>query len=349
MKDFIYDMWDRWCRYRYVDPVFSFAKVCLTTGAALAAGGVGWAFTLIIPEWNIPVTIEFGPQQPILLGTVLIIVGLFLGFWRIRTSSKKVGCFLIDHRGMEGMDLGDPQKFLPGSCKTGEVRVVRIGFSDNKKDVLKKIEALNERLNQDFSGDGNGKADLVYAGLAPVPFLFYAGVSLTSRKQCKIILDWDRHLGVWHEPSKPSQNLSFDIVRPEQPVVEDIAIAMPLSAPFGDTPVVATVGDMPIMWLKLQDGTSQDSIASSLDQQRLAREFYDVLAGLREEYPNLKKVHLFVAAQASFIFRMGQQYSTTVHPPIQVYGFNANRNIYDWNVRIEGDAEIQELNNLVID
>ena len=345
MREFIYDMWDKWCRYRYVDPVFSFAKVCLATGSTLAAGGIGWAFTLLVPKWNIPVNIEFGPQQPIFLGTVLISIGLILGLWRINTSSKKVGCFLIDHRGMEGMNLGDPQKSLPGSCKTGEVRVVRIGFSENKKEVLKKIEALNERLNQDFSEDVNKKADLVYAGLAPVPFLFYAGRCLTSRKQCKIILDWDRLLGSWHEPSKPSQDLSFVIEFPEELVEENLAIAMPLSVPFGKAPIVSTVGGMPTIWVELQDGASQDSIASNLDQQRLAREFYNLLAGLRERYPKLKNVHLFIAAQASFIFRIGQQYSTTVHPPIQIYSFNATSNKYDWALKIEGDVTVQELSN----
>lgn len=340
MKEFIYDMWDKWCRYRYVDPVFSFAKVCLTTGATLVAGGFGWALTLMIPEWNIPITIEFGPQQPIFLGSILIFAGLFLGFWRIKASSKRVGCFLIDHRGMGGMDLADPQKALPGSCKTGEVRIIKITFSDNKKEVLKKIGALNERLNQDFSDTGNSKADLVYAGLAPVPFLFYAGVCITSRKQCKIVLDWDRHSGMWHEPSKPSQNLSFVIARPDSPVVEDLAIAMPLSASFGDAPIVRTVGEMPILWLRLQNGASQDSLSSSFDQHRLAKEFYDVLAGLRGEFPSLKNVHLFVAAQASFILRIGQQYSTSVHPPIQIYGFNASSNEYDWKLKIDGESEI---------
>lgn len=343
VKEFIYDMWDKWCRYRYVDPIFSFAKVCLTSGATLAAGGLGWALTLIIPEWNIPVTIEFGPQQPILLGTILILAGLSIGFWRISSNSKKVGCFLVDHRGMKGMDLGDPQKDLPGSCKAGEVRIIKIGYSENKKEILNKIEALNERLSQDFSDAGNSKANLVYAGLAPVPFLFYAGVCLTSRKHCKIVFDWDRHSGTWHEPSKPSQNLSFVIERPEQSVGEILALAMPLSAPFGAEPIMSTLGEMPIMWLRLQGGASQDSIASSLDQQRLAKEFYDVLAGLRAEHPNLKTVHLFIAAQASFVFRLGQQYSTSVHPPVHLYGFNASKNCYDWKLKIDGDAEVQDL------
>ena len=343
MKDFIYDMWDKWCRYRYVDPIFSFAKACLATGAGLAAGGFGWAFTFLIPEFHIPITVEFGPKQPIFIGTILIGFGLGLGFWRIHTGSSKVGCFLIDHRGMEGMELGDPQKDLPGSCKKGQVRVIRIDFSADKNEVLRRLDTLNERLRQDFVDGSNGKAELVYAGLAPVPFLFYAGKVISSRKKCKMILDWDRHAGNWHETDRQRQNLSFIIEHPEEQVSEALAMAMPISATFGAAPVKKAIDGTPILWLKLPGGASQDSLSCIHDQQRLAKEFYDILAGLRASYPGLKMVHLFIAAQASFVFRLGQQYSSTVHPALAVYSFKGTENRYDWKLNIDGEVKLEKL------
>jgi len=343
VKDFIYDMWDKWCRYRYVDPVFSFAKICLATGAGLAAGGFGWAVTLLVPELNIPVTLEFGPKQPIFLGTILIFVGLGLGFWRIRAGNNKVGCFLIDHRGMEGMELGDPQKGLPGSCKTGQVRVIKIDYAENKNEVLRKISSINDRVEQDLSDGANGKAELVYAGLAPVPFLFYAGKVISSRKKCKIIMDWDRNEGTWHEPDRPRRSLSFLAEGPKGRVTEELVIAMPLSVSFSETPVIKSVGEVPILWLKLPTGASQDSLSSKHDQQALAEEFYNTLSGLREANPDLKRVHLFIAAQASFVFRLGQQYSTGVHPPLFVYSFNGTENRYDWRLQIGREASIENL------
>jgi len=344
VKDIIYDLWDKWCRYRYVDPIFSFAKTCLVTGAGLAAGGVGWAITILIPKLNIPITVEFGPQQPIVIGVVLIAIGLGLGFWRIRTGSSKIGCFLIDHRGMPGMELGDPQSDLPGSCKTGQVRLIRVDYSADKSEVLRRIDTLNERLRQDLADGANGKAELVYAGLAPIPFLFYAGKVISSRKKCKMILDWNRHVGRWHEPDRPRQGLSFVVENPTGPVSEDLAIAMPLSAEFGDGPIKNAANNAPILWMKLPGGASQDSLSSKHDQQALAKEFYDKLAGLRKTYPELKGVHLFIAAQASFVFCLGQQYSSTVHPPISVYSFQGTKNRYDWRLKIECLTKVEILN-----
>jgi hypothetical protein len=339
----IYDFWDMWCRYRYVDPIFSFARLCLFTGASLATGGIGWAFTTFIPKLNIPVTVEFGPQQPIFLGAVLIFFGLGLGIWRIQAGSSKVSCFLIDHRGMPGMELGDPQKNLPGRYKTGQIRQIRIDYSVDKCEVLRRIDTLNERLRQDLTGSANSKAELIYAGLAPIPFLFYAGNVISSRKKCEIILEWDRHSGCWHEPDQPRQNLSFVVEKPAGQVTEDLAIAMPLSVEFGEEPIKNAVDEAPIMWLKLPGGASQDSLSSKYDQQELAKEFYDILAGLRKSYLGLKRVHLFIAAQASFVFYLGQQYSLTVHPPLSVYSFKGIENNYDWKLIVDGEVKIENL------
>ncbi len=343
LTNIVYDFWDKWCRYRYVDPVFSFAKLCLVTGASLATGGIGWAITMLVPKLNLPVTVEFGPQQPIFLGAVLIAFGLSLGVWRIRAGSSKIGCFLIDHRGMPGMELGDPRKNLPGRYKTGEVRHVRIDYSKDKDDVLRKIDALNERLKQDLADSVNSNAELVYAGLAPIPFLFYAGNVISSRKKCEMILEWDRHAGYWHEPDRPRQNLSFVSEEPAGHVAEDLVIAMPLSVDFGEEPITSAVNEVPVMWLRLPSGASQDSLSSKHDQQILAKEFYDILAGLRKSYPALQRVHLFIAAQASFVFYLGQQYSPTVHPPISIYNFKATENKYDWRLTNGDEVKIENL------
>jgi hypothetical protein len=339
----VYDFWDKWCCYRYVDPIFSFAKLCLLTGASLTTGGIGWALTALIPKLNLPVTVEFGPQQPISLGAVLIAFGIGLGVWRIRTGSSKVGCFLIDHRGMPGMELGDPGKNLPGRYKTGEVRQIHIDYSADKDDVLRKIDTLNERLKQDLTNGVNGNAELVYAGLAPIPFLFYAGKVISSRKKCKMILEWDRHSGRWCDPDRPRQNLSFVIEKPTGHVTKNLAIAMPLSVEFGVEQITSAVNKMPVMWLRLPSGASQDSLSSKHDQQVLAKEFYDTLAGLRKSYPELQWVHLFIAAQASFVFCLGQQYSQTVHCPVSIYSFNATENKYDWRLAVGGDVKIESL------
>ncbi len=206
-------------------------------------------------------------------------------------------------------------KDLPGSCKTGQVRLINIEFSENKNEVLRKIDALNDRLKQDLANGANDKAELVYAGLAPVPFLFYAGAVVSSRKQCKMILDWDRKVGTWHEPDRARQNLSFETKSPEDQVTAELAIAMPLSVAFSENPVLKVTGGVPILWLRLPTEPNQDSLSNKHDQEALAQEFYNTLSSLRDTYPDLKRVHLFIAAQASFVFRIGQQFSTGVHPP----------------------------------
>lgn len=343
MKNLIYDLVDKWCRYRYVDPVFSFAKICLKSGVVMLSGGVMWKFSTFIPELNIPVTIEFGPSSVVSVGGLLVATGLGLGLWRIFAGNKKVGCFLIYHKGMPGMELGDPAKALPGSCKTGEVRTIYIDYSPDKNEVLRKISSINDRIAQEFSNGINAKAELVYAGLAPIPFLFYAGSVISSRKHCKHILDWDRSIGAWHEPDNPRQDLKFVCDDPSGIDAEELAIAIPASVDFGSFPVEQAIGEMPIVVLKLPVPPGQDSVSSKHDQKTLAEQFYNKLSGLRQQNPRLKKVHLFIAAQASFVFCLGQQYTKGVHPPISIYNFNGHDNRYDWKLSIDGEVLVENM------
>ncbi|APG27192.1 hypothetical protein A7E78_04685 [Syntrophotalea acetylenivorans] len=334
MINLIWDMWDKWCKYKFTDPVFAFAKVCLRLGVTLLAGGVGWAIIISIKYRGIPASIEIGPSQPTFVGLLLIAVGLTLGIWRILKSSTTVGCFLVVHKGMPGMDLGNPKASLPGVCKRGEIREIQIPYLAEKKEVMRKIESVSDRIQQDINHK-NECTSLAYAGMAPIPFLFYTGHLLTNRQHVKYILDWDRDYGIWHDLGAKPHNIKLKEERPASEALEEIAIAIPLSVEISEQSIHSTIGkNIPILWLRHPNGASRDSLNSEKDQILCSTQFYNCLAGIRSEYLGLKQVHLFVAAQASFVFRLGQSYTASTHPPISIYGFDAKAGVYDWSINI---------------
>jgi SMODS-associated and fused to various effectors sensor domain len=341
--NFIWDMWDKWCKYKFTDPVFSFAKTCLAAGVTLLAGGVGWAIVISVTYGGVPASIEIGPSQPTFVGLLLIAVGLVLGIWRIQKTSNTVGCFLIVHKGMPGMELGNPQSSLPGVCRRGEIREIQIPFLQDKQEVMRKIESVSDRIQQD-NHHSTESSVLAYAGMAPIPFLFYTGHILTNRKHVKFVLDWDRDYGTWHDLGAKPQRIELKEEKPITKDIEEIAIVMPLSVEISALSVHSTTGqDVPILWLRLPEGATRDSLNSEKDQASCATQFYNCLAGIRNEYPALRMIHLFVAAQASFVFRLGQSYTTSTHPPVTVYGFNGETGVYDWSIAIsEQKAELQQ-------
>ena len=128
----------------------------------------------------------------------------------------------------------------------------------------------------------------------------------------------------------------FLTVKPIDQVGEELAIAMPISAEFGEQPIKKYYREYSnYVAERMPNGACQDSIMSRHDQYSLAKEYYDILAALRNEYPSLQQIHLFIAAQASFVFRLGQQYSSTVHPPLASYNFDSPNNLYDWGIKID--------------
>lgn len=341
----LYSLWDKYLKYRYIDPVLSFSKYCIGIGAGFFTTGSAWFLLVTIRVWNIPAEFAFGPDKPIVLGGLLIFSGLFLGIWRILKTTSKQSCVLIDHRGMPGMDVADPIKSLPTKYRIGHVpRIVlhsddfEYGKTISPDKLLKKILSLKFQLDNFVKGREFDSIKIAYAGLAPIPLLVTAGYIVKDRQEC-LTMDYDRSSSSWHILDFPDDNEKYIVERSVNDDSQELAVIAPLTVEISKVSVENTVGEIPQIWVELENGARMDSLKSENKQNRILIEIYNLFANLRKDYPKLNRVHLFLATQASFAFRIGQSINPSVHPPIIVYQYDSMNNKYAWGVSLQPGHE----------
>lgn len=64
-----------------------------------------------------------------------------------------------------------------------------------------------------------------------------------------------------------------------------------------------------------------------------ATTFRGMLDSLESLSPRAKGVHLFYAGPMALAFRIGQQISPSMHPPVTVWNYRAGR--YEWGIDLE--------------
>ncbi len=89
--------------------------------------------------------------------------------------------------------------------------------------------------------------------------------------------------------------------------------------------------------LCLEKGARPDSLNSNEKQIHIATDCYTHCANLRAKHPDLEEIHLFIASQASFAFRLGRMITTSVMPKVSVYQFDGALGKYTWGVSFETD------------
>lgn len=85
--------------------------------------------------------------------------------------------------------------------------------------------------------------------------------------------------------------------------------------------------------------TKTDALNSEEKFKRVLRELHDMIRNLRSHdgYENLKKIHLFVAAQASTVFKLGTEFQANVYPDIHIYHFNGGEGKYTWGISVKNN------------
>lgn len=326
-------------KYRFVDPVYKAGFWCIVIGGSMLTAGPLTLYAVLKIE-GIPAWLEFGPQTSAGIGVFVLIVGVVMVVWRAQTLTKKPVGVVILHRCMAGMHTTDPSAGLPPKMKVGHLLRInqddqdfqRNGVTIDPAGLLQKASNLSEHLR--VTTTGHGSLPVAYAGLAPVPLLVTAGYKLTNRQEI-LILDYDRDAG-WHLLDSLDDGKSLNIAPPNGAISTDVAIAVSVSAPISPNDIPDHLRDV-CFTVVLDGGPNRDSASSVVKQQRLCRELYDLLAQIRAEYPELQVVHVFLAAQASLAFRIGQTITQSVHPPVRIYQFENRR--YTWSVQIEPGNE----------
>ncbi len=342
ITNILWQFWNQWLKYRSVDPVVSFARLLITLGVGLIApGGVWWVIvSLKIQQKAIPVslTFSFGPDTVTYTGLFLLIAGIVLGSLGLYKIKKTRSSCLVYMRGMPGMHDQPPVVNLPPKYRFGEVTHLSLdSHNQDQQDVLKHIEILTKMLDDKIFSMNVEAPIIVFAGLAPVPLLYAVGVSFLNRSNLKV-MDYNRFEQKWHMLDELDDGENLKISYPDSVIDEDVAIAMPFTLSIAEAQIPQSLRDK-IIWIRLSNSSEPktDALSSEEKLKRILRDFHDCIRNLRsrEGYENIKRIHLFVATQASTVFKLGTEYQANVYPDIRIYHFQGDEGKYSWGVSVK--------------
>lgn len=274
------------------------------------------------------------------LGIALILLGVAVVLFRLTKLEQTLSGVLVFHKGMSGMALSDAQKALPLSFKNGKLHVILIdeghrmegGRLAQKQAALDSINSLPIQLSSTLADAKKANVKLAYAGLAPIPFLFAAGFLFTSRQQV-LYMDFTRGEG-WHCLDELDDDENLEIDGQVKSDAEEIALLLPFSVDIALSQVPSSLREN---WLRvdLSNRARPDSTNSEEKQKRVATAIYTLLANQKAKTPTLRRIHIFLACQASMAARLGSMMSSSVHCDVQIYQYDPSIQTYTWGVSVK--------------
>ena len=276
------------------------------------------------------------------IGVVLIIIGLVWEIVRYRAEQRRLArtkVIVVEARGLRDSSGAPLIDALPTRLE-GRIDHALVDLRQRVKDgeivapemALQDLESLSTDLKRRENGFDRRDLSIVYGGLTPVPFTFLTGV-LMDDEGVIVILDWDRHTEAWRELDGADDGKRFQISSLAvalQQGANEVALTVSVSYEIIPDDVRTRVGDMPIVQLKLEDG-SPDCHWSEEKQRALGRQFLDMVINLSNH--GVKRIHLFLAAQNSVAFRFGRLYDKRNLPEVIVYQYQRHATPpYPWGV-----------------
>ena len=313
--------------------------------------GAGWVLNVSLPfrDGDIDVSFDSAGATPVVIvyatvfiSLLIIVIGLAWEIARFRaesrrTSRKKV--IVIEARGLRDVGRSSLIDAVPPRLKGSRDYMlldlrqrVRDGEIVAPEAALENLISMPADLKRREDGVDQRDLSIVYGGLTPVPFTFLTGVMIDDERAA-LILDWDRHAETWRELDGADDGNRFEIIgvgTVVPNVTEEVALVVSVSYKVIESDVRSLVGDMPLVDLAL-DGGSPDCHWSEKKQQAIGQQFLDTSIELSGR--GVKRIHLFLAAQNSIVFRFGRLYDKRNLPEVVVYQYQREkRPPYPWGV-----------------
>ncbi|MXW64542.1 MAG: SAVED domain-containing protein [Bacteroidetes bacterium SB0662_bin_6] len=334
--------------FRRRSPAIRIMKIGL--GCLTMAFSAGWALDFSFPFRNGRIDLGFDSAggTSFLLVYGAAIVGFFLilaGFiWeviRYRTEQRRLSrkrVVVVEARGLRDTAGTPLVESIPSGWKGHRDQIlidirqrIKDGEIEAPEAALADIISLTSDLRRREGGLDRNDFMLVYGGLTPVPFTFLTGVLIDDENAVRIF-DWDRHAEVWRQIDGKDDGKRFKPADLSQVPdgSQEIALAVSVSYGVNANDVRAKVGRVPIVTLDLEDG-SPDCHWSEEKQRALGKQFLDTVIRLGNR--GVRRIHLFLAAQNSVVFRFGRLYDKRNLPEIIVYQFErAATPPYPWGI-----------------
>lgn len=168
---------------------------------------------------------------------------------------------------------------------------------------------------------------VVYFGSSPVPLAIHLGFLLETWQRVEVIPHHhaQRTWGWVHEPGRPPARLAAVrlpdcIDRTEGEVVIRVSTSHRVDPAVTRLAVPNALEEIDI---SLEE-PAEDAFSSLEEMLAVAQAFRETLDRIGDNFPRVRRVHLFAAAQPGIALLLGAQISKTMHPAVQTYQYMRN-------------------------
>lgn len=330
----------------------------LGVGLLLALVGSFWAwgvFSIPVPETDIVVDGSISSSEPafwiqlvLALGALIcftIAIFFFVSHHRSQ-SSKRIVC--IEHLSYETSQIRGILKDLPAPYSGVREEMVLIdGRNKSPKDHLRFLQAkMSEAKDKITHGSGPNNYLPMYGGIAAVPMVVLAGFEWGNQNKIHI-RDYDRSSGVWHDNEEPDNGILLQSTQlPKTPQSDtEAGLCLEFSIPMDHPDMNVKFPNLPMFSMSFSNGkVGLDQLCSEHKQQRLIKEVVDYMNTLLKRFPHLEVLHLFITAQSSFVFRVGQALHQSHIPDVRIYHYDRSQPLgsrHLWCLQISGPGNYE--------
>jgi len=320
---------------------------------ALAAFSVSVNFET---DW-IDVSLSSGSGSSVFFMCMITCSLIMLAYSEYR--DRQLACnsllFKIRHMGLVNHSVDDVENYFPRSLKKLKAQAFNMEFSNshktediaNLKDQLSKVARIPEALNESGSSLNNANKHIVYAGVAPVPMIAAVGHAVSNMQNVHVA-DWNRQDKKWHFSTDldDNENVKCEMTT-SNASEESVCLIIELSLPISVDKIRNDFPEFNCFKVYWKDDKPRYDKLNSVDKQnRIVNEILNIINN--EILPNktgLKEIKVFVAAQASFIFRLGSALNQGHLPKITFYHYNPDnkKSNHPWGVSFIGGYGQYEL------
>jgi hypothetical protein len=287
--------------------------------------------------------------------TVCAICMLVYSEYRDRKIASHSQLIKIRHMGLIDHNIDDVENYFPSYLKKIKPQALNIEFSnshktDNNEELkqqLLKVGRIPETIRESGSSLDNAKKHIVYSGVAPVPMIAAAGHTISNMQNVGVA-DWNRQKKKWHFSTEldDGEIISFNskITTSQK---SSVNLLISLSLPLDKIKIES---DFPgLSYYQVAWGNKEakhDKLNSSDKQERIVAEILSFInSEILPANSSLTNLNVFVAAQSSFVFRLGAALNQGHLPKITFYHYNPDHaeKHHPWGVAFNGGVNGYEL------
>ena len=327
--------------------ISNIAFFTLVSTLILNAGGDKWDLILRgiaitnNREYAFQMTQDFNWQY-FILGIILIAISAFLTYY------KKTNVKILNINGYFKRNLDEyieKNKDISKNIKEYEINIIDIYkrlFKNNLDNESYQciIGKIQEDVNAFKNFSESGKKG--YTGIAPIPFIMYAGTFL-ERQKFDEYYEFDKKEKHTYYKLKDKKLNTYPKLKVEQEIKDldknkkDVVIAISITSRITNEQLNQFNEKCNIVNIGIEH-PSDNAIKSKKQLIEYTNKIFDVIQNIFEMYGQIQNIHIVCSSQSCLAIEMGKRsIDDTRLPQIIIYQFEAQKEIkYPWGIKLNG-------------